>query len=78
MPWGTDPLPPLHSKTNPHIGIPLPVLNFLLPPLRYRQKHEMQVASKKVYWENSSVPNTCDISPLKKIFFQNSNISKVY
>ena len=37
----------------------------------YRQKHEMQVASKKACWKNKSVPNTCDISPLKKIFFQN-------
>ena len=34
------------------------------------QKHEMQVASKKVYWKQS-VPNSCNILPLKNIFFQN-------
>ena len=33
----------------------------------------MQVASKKAYWKNNSVPNTCDISPLKKIFFSELN-----
>ena len=36
----------------------------------YRWKHEMQVASKKSYWK-TSVPNICNILPLKKIFFQN-------
>ena len=33
----------------------------------YVQKYEMQVASRKVYWKNNSVPNTCNISALKKI-----------
>ena len=35
----------------------------------YQQKHEMKVASKNIYWKNNSVPNTCNISPLKTIFF---------
>ena len=30
------------------------------------QKHEMQVALKKVYWKNKSVPNIWAILPLKK------------
>ena len=38
----------------------------------YQRKHEMQVASKKINWKNNkSVPKTCDILPLKNIFFQN-------
>ena len=47
-------------------------------------KYEIQGASKKdLLVKQQSVPNTCDILPLKKIFFQNltdafSNISKVY
>ena len=49
----------------------------------YWWKHEMQVASKKVYWKKQqSVPNTCHISPLKKIVFSEqmhfSNIANVY
>ena len=35
-------------------------------------KHEMQVASKKVYWKSIRVFQTlCAILPLKKIFYQN-------
>ena len=28
-----------------------------------------EVASKNICWKNNSVPNTCNISPLKTIFF---------
>ena len=41
-------------------------VNYIIK-LGYRRKHEMQVASKKVYGKNNSVPNTCNISPLKKM-----------
>ena len=37
----------------------------------------MQVASKKVYWKNNSVPNTFAILPLKKIFYQNRCIFQI-
>ena len=39
--------------------------------LEFQQIHEMQVASKKGLLEKQqNVPNTWNISPLKKIFFR--------
>ena len=36
----------------------------------YWQKHEMQVASKRSTGKQQSAPNTCNILPLKEIFFR--------
>ena len=32
---------------------------------------------KKVYWKNQSVPNTCAILPLKKIFYQDLTVNRL-
>ena len=37
----------------------------------------MHVASKKFYWKNQSVPNTCAILPLKKKFYQNLTVNRL-